>query len=115
MRLDVLNEARAVTPFALKDAPALIERTFPPQKISAEEAARLFVVRRRSIENKKAIWKEEPFEFASFAAIEADRNARLEWRASIDEGERRRWCLRWLDTFSYVERVGMAKRPEEID
>ena len=40
---------------------------------------------------------------------------KLQWRESVTAAERERWQLRWVQSFTYLERVSTAKRPEELD
>jgi adenine-specific DNA methylase len=39
----------------------------------------------------------------------------LQWRNTVSDADRRRWELRWVRSFSYLERVAGAKRPEELE
>ena len=79
-----------------------------------EEAKRLFVIHRRSLIDRK-IWEIKPFEIAEIDSLGNSRQAYVGWAEGIAAAERHSWELRWIQSFDYLERVGMAKRPEELD
>jgi putative DNA methylase len=58
---------------------------------------------------------EEPFDSSMFEHVRDDRDAFLDWRQEIAAEVREGWELRWVKSHSYLERVRLAKRPEEID
>src|ERR1019366_8948867 len=81
-------------------------------EMSTEEAERLFEVHRRTAVKGKTGWEIVPF---SIGDLETLGRGHLQWCETVSEGERHRWELRWVQSFSYLERVSAAKRPEEID
>jgi putative DNA methylase len=93
----------------------IVGRLMPIGGVTSCEAAELFVIRRRTLEGKKAVWVEEPFDLDAFPNLVEDRSVYLEWADSIGDTERNDWRLRALETYTYDERVRRAKRPEECD
>jgi len=80
-----------------------------------EEAKRLFVIYRRNSLDRKAAWDVWPFEIDKIDSLGAHREAYVGWAKEIGKAERHAWELRWVQSFDYLERVGTAKRPEELD
>jgi putative DNA methylase len=93
----------------------VVGRLMPVGGIASDEAARLFVIRRRVTEEKKAVWVEEPFDLDAFHNLVEDRSAYLDWDDHVGDAERDEWRLRTLDTYTYGEKVKRAKRPEECE
>jgi putative DNA methylase len=89
----------------------LVKRLHPRGAMSIEDAERLFEIRRRTVVEGKTVWVNEPF---LIAEIENLGRAALQWKDTIAEPERHAWQLRWIQSFTYLERVGSAKRPEEL-
>jgi putative DNA methylase len=90
----------------------LVNRFHARGDMSTQEAERLFEVRRRTEVKGKTGWEIVPF---SIGDLETLGRGHLQWCQTVSEGERHRWELRWMQSFSYLERVSAAKRPEEID
>ena len=80
-----------------------------------DEVKRLFVIRRRKEQAGKPVWEYERSSVAAIDALEGSRDAYLDWAEDISEEEKHAWELRWVQSFDYLKRVGMAKRPEEIE
>ena len=80
--------------------------------MSEEEAERLFEVRRRRLGTGKPNWDTEPF---SLTYMTNPGQGVLQWRETVHDAERNVWELRWVQSFSYLERVSAAKRPEELN
>jgi len=80
-----------------------------------EEAKRLFVIRRRNLIDRKGTWEIKPFEITEIDSLVNTRQAYLEWAEEITKDERHIWERRWVQSFDYLERVGLAKRPEELE
>src|SRR6516225_1869373 len=93
----------------------IVGRLMPVGDIASDEAARLFVIKRRVTEEKKAVWVEEPFDLDAFQNLVEDRSNYLDWDDGIGDAERDKWRLRALDTYTYDEKVKRAKRPEECE
>lgn len=93
----------------------IVARLMPIGGISSDDAAHLFVIKRRVYEEKKVARVEEPFDLDTFPGLADDRSAYLDWRNDVCDAERDDWRLRALDTHTYDERVKRAKRPEECD
>src|SRR6516162_7282826 len=93
----------------------IVGRLMPVGGIASGEAARLFVIRRRVTEEKKAVWVEEPFDLAAFHNLVEDRSAYLDWDDHVGDAERDEWRLRTLVTYTCDEKVKRAKRPEECE
>jgi putative DNA methylase len=93
----------------------IVARLMPTGGIGSVDATRLFVTKRRVLEEGKAVWVEEPFDLDAFENLVEDRSAYLAWRDDIGDAERDSWRLRALETYTYDERVKRAKRPEECD
>jgi putative DNA methylase len=90
----------------------LVKRLHPRGEMQTEDAERLFEVRRRTVVEGKTVWEIVPFVIDE---VETLSRGVLRWREAVGPGERSRWELRWVQSFSYLERVGAAKRPEELD
>jgi len=91
----------------------LVKRLHPRGELSAEDAERLFEVRRRTVVEGKTAWVVEAF---SISDVENLGRGVLQWRESVTESERHVWQLRWIQSFTYMERVASpTKRPEELD
>ena len=93
----------------------IVGRLMPSGDIASDDAARLFVIKRRILEGRTAVWVEEPFDLDFFENLVEDRSAYLDWDDGTDDAERHHWRLRALETYTYDERVKRAKRPEECD
>jgi adenine-specific DNA methylase len=93
----------------------LVKRLLANGWMNPKQAENLFEVRRRERVNSKTVWEVEAFLVADLDALENDKNRRLAWSDRIDNGERHRWEVRWVQSFDYLERVSGAKRPEELD
>ena len=90
----------------------LVTRLHARGEMSAEQAEALFEVRRRIETDGKPAWETVPFLIAD---LESLKPRYLVWRESVGRSERHRWELRWVQSFSYLDRVSAAKRPEELD
>ncbi len=90
----------------------LVTRLLAQGKLQPEEAEALFEVRRRHTVDRKPVWKTIAFQVADLASLKA---RELVWREAVTESDRRHWQLQWVQSFSYLERVSTAKRPEELD
>jgi putative DNA methylase len=93
----------------------IVERLMPIGAIASDDAVHLFVIKRRVIEEKKAVWVQDPFDLDAFHNQVEDRSAYVDWHDHIGDAERQEWRLRALDTYTYDEKVRRAKRPEECD
>ncbi len=93
----------------------IVERLMPVGGIASDDAAHLFLIKRRMLEEGKSVWVEEPFDLDAFPNLVEDRSAYLDWKDRIGDAERDDWRLRTLDTYTYDERVKRAKRPEECE
>ncbi len=91
----------------------IVGRLMPMGGIASDDAAHLFVIKRRFLEEGKAVWTEEPFDLDGFPNLVEDRSAYLDWQDGIGDVERNDWRLRALETYTYDQRVKRAKRPEE--
>jgi putative DNA methylase len=91
----------------------VVGRLMPIGGIDSDDAARLFVIRERRLEDGKAVWIEEPFDLDAFKNLIETRSVYLAWADDIGDAERDDWRLRALNTYTYDERVKRAKRPEE--
>ena len=89
----------------------LVERLHPRGEMSTETAEAMFEVRRRK-EDDKSEWETVPFRMADLDSL---KSSHLVWKESVQESERHGWQLRWVRSFSYLDRVSAAKRPEELD
>jgi putative DNA methylase len=89
----------------------LVTRLYP-QVMSGEEAEGLFEVRFRVSVDGKAVWETIPFRIVELGSIG---RGSLRWRESITAWERSRWELLWVQSYTYLERVAVAKRPEELN
>ena len=90
----------------------LVKRLHARGEMSAEDAERLFEVRRRTVIEGKTVWALEPFSIGDLGSLG---RSSLQWKETITEPERHGWQLRWVQSFTYLERVAGAKRPEELD
>jgi putative DNA methylase len=93
----------------------IVGRLMPIGGITSGEAAELFVIKRRILEEGKTVWTEEPFDLDGFPNLVEDRSVYLDWEGGVGDAERNHWRLRALETYTYEERVKRAKRPEECD
>jgi putative DNA methylase len=93
----------------------LVKRLHHMGWMSREEAERLFVVRRRSELNRKSVWLIEPFVLDGIDDLGRAKGAHLQWSDGIATAERHSWNVKWVQSFSYLDRVSGAKRPEEVD
>jgi adenine-specific DNA methylase len=89
----------------------LLKRLHPRGEMSVEDAEHLFTIRRRAIVDGRTVWIDEPF---LIGEIENLGRAALRWKETISVQERHAWQLRWVQSFTYQERVQSAKRPEEV-
>jgi putative DNA methylase len=92
-----------------------VERLMPIAGIHSDDAAHLFVIKRRVLEGRKAVWIEERFDLGAFYNLVEDRSAYLDWNDCIGDAVRHEWRLRALDTYTYDEKIKRAKRPEECE
>jgi adenine-specific DNA methylase len=92
--------------------PDLVKRLHARGEMRTEEAEALFEIRRRVQVEGKSIWETVPFRVAD---LESLKSGNLIWRESVTESERYKWQLLWVESFSYLDRVSAAKRPEELD
>ena len=90
----------------------IVKRLHPRGEMSTEDAERLFEVRRRTVVGGETVWVREPF---SVTDIENVGRSVLRWKETIIEPEQHAWQLRWVQSYTYLERVASAKRPEELD
>ncbi len=93
----------------------IVGRLMPIGGITSEEATELFVIKRRVVEESKAVWIEEPFDLDAYPNLVEDRSVYLDWEHGIGDAERDDWRLRALETYAYDERVKRANRPEECE
>ncbi|MDX1982041.1 MAG: anti-phage-associated DUF1156 domain-containing protein [Bryobacteraceae bacterium] len=89
----------------------LVSRLTDGRGMLREKAESLFEVRRRTAGPKPG-WEVVPFCLDELPKL---RGSELRWRENVGEDERQRWELQWVQSFSYLERVSAAKRPEELD
>jgi putative DNA methylase len=93
----------------------LVQRLHPAGQMSRAEAERLFVVRRRKKVERKTVWSIEPFIMDGIDELGRAKGAYLQWSDGVEAAVRHCWNVKWVQTFTYLERVSGAKRPEEID
>jgi len=93
----------------------LFKRLYSMGWMLEDDAKRLFVIRRRKEIGGKAAWEIQPFVVAEVEQLGRDRSAHLDWAEAVPREERDSWELRWVQSFDYLDRVGAAKRPEELD
>jgi len=89
----------------------LVKRLHPRGEMATESAEAMFEVRRRK-EDVKLEWETVPFQIADLDSL---KSSRLVWKNTVEQSERHQWELFWVQSFSYLERVFAAKRPEELD
>jgi putative DNA methylase len=89
----------------------LVKRLHRRGEMSTEGAEAMFEVRRRK-DDAKLGWETVPFHIADLDSL---KSSHLVWKESAQESERYGWQLRWVRSFSYLDRVSAAKRPEELD
>ena len=89
----------------------LVKRLHPRGEMRTEDAEAMFEVRRRKGDGKFE-WETVPFQIAD---LESLKPRHLVWKNTVGESERHRWELLWVQSFSYLDRVSAAKRPEELD
>jgi putative DNA methylase len=102
---------REFTPSSLD----LVERLHDIGWMNREEAERLFVVRRRRKVGPKIAWFIEPFVMDAIDELGRVEGAYLQWSDEVEIAERHSWNVKWVQSFTYLDRVSGAKRPEEID
>jgi putative DNA methylase len=102
---------REMTPSCL----AIFKRLHSMGWMKEEEGKRLFVIWHRNLADRKGSWEIKPFEISEIDSLVNSRQAYLEWAEGITKEERHTWERRWVQSFDYLERVGLAKRPEELD
>jgi adenine-specific DNA methylase len=90
----------------------IVQRLYTRGQMRADEAESLFEVRHRTIANGKPLWELVPFLIGD---LEKPGRSLLQWQERVSEWDRDKWRLRWVRSFSYLERVYGAKRPEELD
>ena len=90
----------------------LVRRLHACGRMSGEEAERLFQLRCRVEVSGKASWVVAAFRIGDINDL--GRNI-LEWKEDVGRATRHEWEVRWVQSFSYLERVAGAKRPEELD
>ena len=90
----------------------LVKRLLERGLMKTEEAEGLFEARFRKEVGGKNVWEVAPFFVAD---LEHPDFGGIVWRKEVGEAERQRWELKWVRSFSYLERVAGAKRPEELD
>jgi putative DNA methylase len=90
----------------------LVKRLHPRGEMSADDAERLFEVRVREVVEGKSVWVIKPFTIDS---VESLGRGVLVWQKGVTESERHSWQLQWVRSLTYLERVALAKRPEELD
>lgn len=93
----------------------LVQRLHPVGQMSRAEAERLFVVRRRKKVERKTVWSIEPFVMDDIDELGRAKGAYLQWSDDVEAAVRHCWNVKWVQSFTYLERVSGAKRPEEID
>jgi putative DNA methylase len=93
----------------------LFKRLHLTGSMHEEEARRLFVVRRRNEVAGTVVWEIQPFVISEVEQLGRARGAYLEWADGVTTEERNAWELRWVQSFDYLDRVGVAKRPEDLD
>src|SRR5438874_8782566 len=118
-----------VTPFSLKDVPALIERLLPVQKLSAEAYKEQMAVQGQTLTALGSYWKGRKPLILNKACIlgallpatddpEADLDIFEKLMAIDDEAlKRRAKSARHVETINdlpYLERLDLAYRPEEV-
>jgi putative DNA methylase len=89
----------------------LVKRLHPRGEMRTEDAEAIFEVRRRK-DDGRFEWETVPFQIAD---LESLKSSRLIWKNTVEQSERHRWELLWVQSFSYLDRVSAAKRPEELD
>jgi putative DNA methylase len=94
---------------------AVFQRLHELGRIKESDAEKLFVIRRKKPGTGKSVWEEEAFTLQKAKEADWGRETKLDWRAGIDEELRRSWELRWVQSFEFLERVGKAERPEQIE
>lgn len=90
----------------------LVRRLLTHGTMSKDEAERFFEARFRKEKEGKRVLEIAPFLVGD---LEHPDLVGLDWRKEIEEAERQEWELRWVRSFTYLERVSGAKRPEELD
>ena len=93
----------------------LVKRLHAMGWMSREAVERLFVVRRRKKVERKTVWFIEPVVMDGINELGRANGAYLQWDDDIDAAERHSWNMKWVQSFTYLDRVSGAKRPEEID
>ena len=130
MTADTVPAAKAITPFAWRDKPALIEHTFAPQKISAEAQKERKAGAGQTLTALGSYWKgRKPLILAKACILGAllpasdDLEADLvlfEKLMAIDEDAFRRRVKSKKDrervvSLPYADRLALCYRPEEVD
>lgn len=90
----------------------LVKRLLSRGMMTVEGAESLFEVRSRSTVGGKKVWLIKPLHVED---LDSFGNTLLKWRESVSRTERIKWELRWVQSFTYLERVSAAERPEELD
>ena len=93
----------------------IFKRLYSMGWMKEEEAKRLFVIRRRNPLDHKQEWETNPFEIDKIDSLGTRREAYVDWAKEVTKGDRHTWELRWIQSFDYLERVDVAKRPEELN
>ena len=94
---------------------ALFKRLHSMGWMKEEEAKRLFVIRRRNPLDRKQEWAIEPFEIDGINSFGTSRGSYVDWAKEVTKADKHAWEIRWVQSFDYLERVDVAKRPEELD
>ena len=89
----------------------LVKRLHARGALSVQTSESLFEVRQKRAVNGKAAWETGPFQFSDLESLKSNQ---LLWSDSVSKAERHKWEMRWVQSFSYLERVSAAKRPEEL-
>ena len=94
-----------------RPGPAQIVERLHPRGLSTGTAVELFEFRWRDKVDGKTVTKAAPFDIGMVDTM----SRLLRWKETVSDVERREWELQWVQSFSYLERVALAKRPEELD
>jgi adenine-specific DNA methylase len=90
----------------------LVKRLHDRGAMSAQQAESLFEVRCRRRVEGRMVWQIEPFHIED---LDSYSRTWLQWHDSVGLLHRHQWELAWVRTFTYIERVSAAKRPEELE
>ena len=98
LKLMAMDDAAFLRRGLIPKPSEIVGRLMPMGGIASDDAARLFVIKRRILEGGKAVWVEEPFDLGTFEDLMEDRGAYLDWEDGIGGAERNHWRLQALDT-----------------